>query len=279
MSIVTKQQAPSATRPTCLADLVDGIGTEEFGSRLLALLHDLCGADHCAVFRLEGERVSALASSSIDATQPAGAPRVERYVREDLWRRDPALSLARTALGSSACRLIRLDLDDVGYSHLRPQIYADVEDRMVICGRRNNLEFGLSVIRTHAGGFRAEDVEQLAGMSDALVAVMAKHVSVLMHKPNLALALTDLVEIENCFLARSDLPRRELEVCSRILYGLSTAGIALDVGIGEESVRTYRKRAYQRLSIGTERELICWYLAQWSAWRGHLHAAPRRTVH
>ena len=40
-------------------------------------------------------------------------------------------------------------------------------------------------------------------------------------------ALTGLPDIESCIVATSDLPRREAEVCSRILYGLSSVGIAL----------------------------------------------------
>jgi DNA-binding CsgD family transcriptional regulator len=55
-------------------------------------------------------------------------------------------------------------------------------------------------------------------------------------------------------------------VCARVLYGLSSTAIALDLDVGEETVKTYRKRAYQRLAIGSERELLNWYLAQWSRW-------------
>jgi DNA-binding CsgD family transcriptional regulator len=84
--------------------------------------------------------------------------------------------------------------------------------------------------------------------------------------PNVAQALTALPEIETCIVATSDLPRREAEVCARILYGLSSVGIALDLTVSEETVKTYRKRAYQRLAIGSERELLTWYLARWSRW-------------
>jgi DNA-binding CsgD family transcriptional regulator len=77
------------------------------------------------------------------------------------------------------------------------------------------------------------------------------------------------------------LPRREAEVCARILYGMSSVGIALDLSVSEETVKTYRKRAYQRLNIGSERELLTWYLARWSRWRGHRFelAAPAAHVH
>lgn len=45
---------------------------------------------------------------------------------------------------------------------------------------------------------------------------------------------------------------------------MSSPGIALDLGIGEGSAMTYRKRAYQRLKISGHRELLLWYLEEWS---------------
>ena len=61
---------------------------------------------------------------------------------------------------------------------------------------------------------------------------------------------------------------------ARILYGLSAAGIAVDLGIGIESVTTYRKRAYRRLGIATQRELLVWYLKL----RGRRKNAPADAV-
>jgi DNA-binding CsgD family transcriptional regulator len=74
--------------------------------------------------------------------------------------------------------------------------------------------------------------------------------------------------IEGCLaLSSPRLARREAEVCARILYGMTSLGIALDLGIGEESAMTYRKRAYNRLNIGSQRELLLWYLDQWASQR------------
>lgn len=56
------------------------------------------------------------------------------------------------------------------------------------------------------------------------------------------------------------LSQGEVQVCARILHGMSNEGIALDLGIKPESVMTYRKRAYQRIGIATRHELFCWYL-------------------
>ena len=49
---------------------------------------------------------------------------------------------------------------------------------------------------------------------------------------------------------------------------MTSPGIALDLNIGEESAMTYRKRAYHRLNIGSQRELLLWFLRQWSQQRG-----------
>lgn len=274
--VVLHQSQPERSR-SGIAELVGTIGTEEFGACLIGYLNNVCGADHCAVFRLGSDSMSALTFSSFDRSRLM-APMVERYIGEGLWREDPAISVARAHLETSSASLIRADLDDEGYSRLRPRVYPLVRDRVVVCGRRESIDFGLSVLRGQPNAeFGPGAIERLASVSDTLLATVARHVCVLTARPDPAAALTDLAGMMNCVAACSALPRREVEVCARILYGMSTLGISLDIGVGEESVRTYRKRAYQRLRIGTEHELLRWYLTQWSAWR--LHHASCATLH
>jgi DNA-binding CsgD family transcriptional regulator len=45
---------------------------------------------------------------------------------------------------------------------------------------------------------------------------------------------------------------------------MSHLGIALDLNVGEETVKTYKNRAYQKLGIGSQRELLMWYLSLWN---------------
>jgi DNA-binding CsgD family transcriptional regulator len=42
---------------------------------------------------------------------------------------------------------------------------------------------------------------------------------------------------------------REREVCARTIVGMTAEAIAIDLGIGQSSVQTYRQRAYRRLNI------------------------------
>ncbi|MBS0449667.1 MAG: hypothetical protein JSS14_00010 [Proteobacteria bacterium] len=75
--------------------------------------------------------------------------------------------------------------------------------------------------------------------------------------------ISSLSNIEACISGGSPWPRREGQVCARILYGLTTTGIALDLGVSNETVKTLRKLAYRRLGTGSERELLQGCLILW----------------
>ncbi|MCB5409391.1 helix-turn-helix transcriptional regulator [Pseudogemmobacter faecipullorum] len=54
----------------------------------------------------------------------------------------------------------------------------------------------------------------------------------------------------------TDLTPRELQVAAGIACGLSSEGIALELGISINTVRTYRKRCYSSLNISSQNELL-----------------------
>lgn len=267
MTVMVQDRAvPDDSTPPTLACLVDAIGHDRFGPALASYLHGLCGADHFAAFRLGQDELREVAACCVQPERTA-RDRVESYVKQGLWKSDPAMTEAQRCVQRQAPALIHVDFSDLGYSDLRPRVYPHVRDRVLLCGRSGSGAFGLSVLRTDPHSPFADDgLSRLADAAELLVAVLAKHADLRQYRPDVASALTALTDIESCIVATSDLPRREAEVCARILYGLSSVGIALDLSVSEETVKTYRKRAYQRLTIGSERELLTWYLARWSRW-------------
>lgn len=269
MMTVTVQESAAARAPSyedALAGLVDSIGHERFGPALADYLHRLCGADHFAAFRLGQGQLSEVAACCIEPARTA-RDRVESYVNQGLWKHDPAMTEAQRCADGPAPTLIRVDFSDRSYTDLRPRVYPHVRDRVLLCGRSAGGVFGLSVLRADPHTpFATDAIEQLGRAAGMLVSLLGKHAEVCRGRPDVARALTALRDIEDCVVAVSALPRREAEVCARILYGLSSVGIALDLSVSEETVKTYRKRAYQRLAIGSERELLTWYLARWSRW-------------
>jgi len=271
MTITPVRENADRTRPqdAALATLVDAIGEDRFGPALARFLNELCGADHFAAFRFGKDQLREVAACCVEPERTA-RDRVESYVNQGWWKRDPAMTEAQRCLGAVRPSVIHVDFSDDRYAAMRPSVYQHVRDRLLLCGHGPNADFGLSILRAdpHAP-FAGEAIEKVAHSAELLMSVLGKHVDIHQTRPNVAQALTALEEIESCIVATSALPRREAEVSARILYGLSSVGIALDLSVSEETVKTYRKRAYQRLAIGSERELLTWYLARWSRWRGH----------
>jgi DNA-binding CsgD family transcriptional regulator len=112
----------------------------------------------------------------------------------------------------------------------------------------------------------AEMSHRLAITAKALSAVVRKHLEIARGFCRVTQPLGNLADIEQCLSDCTRLPPREVQVCARILFGVSSPGIAIDLDLRETTVKTYRKRAYQRLAIGSERELLTWYLRSWVQW-------------
>ncbi|WP_395346652.1 LuxR C-terminal-related transcriptional regulator [Variovorax sp. UC122_21] len=264
--MIQDRPAAASSSEAQLARLVDGMGSERFAPALANYLHALCGADHFAAFRLGQDELREVAACCVQPERTA-RDRVESYVKQGLWKHDPAMTEAQRRVDGAAATIIHVDFSDHEYDDLRPRVYPHVRDRILLCGRGTNGAFGLSVLRADPHTpFAHDGIERLAQAAELLLAMLSKHADVCQSRPDVSQALTTLDEIENCIVATSPLPRREAEVCARILYGLSSVGIALDLAVSEETVKTYRKRAYQRLVIGSERELLTWYLARWGRW-------------
>jgi DNA-binding CsgD family transcriptional regulator len=257
----------SAAGGVNLIDMVNAIGDDGFECQFAEHLHHEFGADHCSVFRIENEQPSELAAISLDGTDRA-SQQSALYVAGNYWRRDPSLIAVNRRFGKFSPSLVVLDPRGLDDADFRDAIYTrgHVGERILICGDIGTSRILLSILRSEErGSFSEHEIAELVKTGAMLLTVLGKHADIVRRRPDISSALTCLDEIESCIaVAPLQLPRREAEVCSRILYGLSSIGIALDLGVSEETVMTYRKRAYQRLMIGSQRELLLWYLNLWS---------------
>ena len=250
--------------------LIMSIGQKSFGAHLLRLLNATCGAEHTSVFNLTKNDLVEITAVSIDGSDTAHR-QVEIYLKEGLWRKDPSLDEARKQLRIDDAAVVRTDIKHLSNQTLRNLVYGKphVQDRLLICARNGDNILGLSVLKTTKNGpFTNDDVESVRSISNSIFAVVAKHINLTWDGPDISVALTSLEEIEACIEGCANkLPRREAQVCARIVFGMTTTGIGLELEISDETVMTYRKRSYQRLEIATQRELLLWYLELWSKWQ------------
>jgi DNA-binding CsgD family transcriptional regulator len=261
-----------------LPSLIGSLGDNAFGRKLITFLNETCGAEHCTVFRFSKQSPFEVAAVSRDGTDTAHR-QFQLYLAGSYWRGDPTMTEALRLVGSSGHSMQRTDIRSMPNSEFRNRLYkrTHIRERILLCGGTADAAMGLSILRSETQGVASDhELSTLGALSSTLISILGKHAHIVEGRSNLSFALTSLAEIQRTLEgAAVHLSRREIEVCSRILFGISSVGIALDLGIGEETVMTYRKRAYQRLSIATQRELLLWYVAEWSGTKGKSARAPR----
>jgi FixJ family two-component response regulator len=259
----------SAAPARSLVDALEATGTDRFGATLLRLLHETCGADYCAVFRLGPDAPSELVTGSHDGSATAHS-RVSTYLQRQTWARDPAMVYAQTRLPAHQTLLMRVDLSDLRDEDLREAVWPRIRDRVVIAGRSGQAAYSVSILREGRARFTPGGIERIAESAQVLISVLAKHADLsgaAAQSEASAEAFRSLADTRACLATLTPLARREAEVCAGILHGLSTREVALDLGVGMETVKTFRKLAYRRLGIGSERELLGLYLGLQARWR------------
>lgn len=227
--------SPSAEKShnTLLVDVVNSIGSPNFLSTFLDLLKNFYGASGCAIFEIGSDNIVELESAGANPASQSHLGRDE----SDIHRIDIGQPGPRRRCTGMTCR------------------------KLMLCKELGGRRVALLVSAAHNGPFDEAGIRAIDADAEALFSLVLKHQNIKDREACMANSVTSLHEVESSILtAPAALSRREAEVCARIVYGLTTTGIAQDLGVGVESVATYRKRAYRRMGIATHRELLCWYL-------------------
>lgn len=253
-------------QPVGIARLIAAIGTERFGIELAGYLGATCSVDYCSTFELVGGSLRALSFS-----KPAEADALEhlwQYARCQLWRRDQALLDAWSQAGRAGVSTVRVAPDDVKDRELRLRVYPELVDRLLLCLAYRGSIYGVSLLRwSRSARFAAEEVHELQGRLGPAVASIERHARMSCLAPSAADALGDVAQVERCLGTMGSLPAREREVCARTVCGRSATQISQELGISPETVKCYRGRAYIRLGIAGERELLVLFVRLWESWR------------
>lgn len=240
------------------ARLIDAIGTDGFGRELLSVVHAVAGVDHVVAYALD--HVGVVTAESHDGGLLARDNAVA-FVDGGHWRHDPAVRAARV---TDADALSRVEPTAIVDPETRERFYARarVREKLFVSGARAGARYGLSAFRSvDAGPFTPDAVARVDVLTGTIVSCVAKHAAITSRATTTA-DLSSVPRIEARLRRWGDgLTMREIEVLARILFGLSVTGMALDLGIGEESVATYRKRAFRRLRIATRQELLTRFLS------------------
>lgn len=241
------------------------LGHKEFEEEILALLNLVLPIDHCVVFTHGAEGVGHLFTHG---KMPAARAQelADDYVGQ-YHDRDPMFA---TLAGSDAPDLDRprpLDLQTAYDPAYRNHFFDrnGLIDKTSTVGRVDEGSVLCNFYRM-AGSSRysPDDRERLEKILPLVTAYIAAHYRLLKHTGTAAQGecgrnrTRSLVHtiIGKRVQPFDRLTAREREVCERIVLGYTSVGIGLDLDIGLSSVLTYRKRAYDKLGIGSQNELF-----------------------
>jgi DNA-binding CsgD family transcriptional regulator len=241
-----------------LGALVSSLGTEEFEPTLFAALNAVAGCDHVSVFVVpEGSRPRVLLASSKDGTSVAW--KAGREYATNFWHLDPSNSseLLRDRSGV----MVRSTPADVRAAGYRRQCYSQddwartgsqIIERLALMFVDAHESYKVSLFRQAGSGpFAQAEIDAVAAWSAPLLALLKKHDR---------LSATSQGDFEKYVgmlaLVAPGLSPREREVCAGIAFGMSSEAIRLKLGVSLSTVQTHRKRAYARLRISSQNELL-----------------------
>jgi DNA-binding CsgD family transcriptional regulator len=147
------------------------------------------------------------------------------------------------------------DIQDRQYRHCFES--TGVHERLSFYSRLGSSLYQLCVYRgVRRRGFSALELTRFSTLAGLVLATAFKHES-LHHSAASMPRHLDLEAIERCLEALPGaLSKREREVCSRAAAGKTIERTALDLNIQKTSLVTYRQRAYQKLGISRQNELV-----------------------
>lgn len=218
-----------------ISDIISAIGSPSFADLVRRYVSIFCDARRCVLLSYQDERCIQFGSSQV------GPPPHRGHL---------------TSIEPSGPATFHIDLAAFAMPAAE-KAYRQI----LVSDSKGQRDIRLSLQSGSQAPFTVDEVCHVLPEARLLLSLVAKQFDVIAQQEQMASAITSLDEIDRHIAgAPEQLSPREAQVCARILYGQTTTGIALDLGIGAESVMTYRKRAYRRLEIASHRELLCWYL-------------------
>lgn len=246
----TTPASPSAAAFTaCMAEVIPSLGEPEFGRSMLRALSGTLPASSLSVYRT-GPRPAIYLSASLDAIDTT----------RDCWRAylsgpigtDRSFGLASGLTWPFDLRVCHVTASEVPPEH-RAKVYEahGVAERVsVVSAQEDGALFALNVYRhAHQRALRDSELADFGRLGTVLMAMTRKH---------LALAPSHATQqpAERLLALQPDLTARELEVCARMLQGMTHDGIAADMKLALPTVKTYRNRAFTKLGIHFRSELF-----------------------
>ena len=233
--------------------LIESLGQHDFPKRLFAAVRKIMNCHTVTSFAFDNFGSPRLLLAENIGDEPFSRHIAEKYMSE-YWRFDPADHVDVGGDGGTACKAMMIYADDIDHASYRQYCYGavNIDNRMTIMRSVGGRTVRLNFYRGRESGASDDGIETVVAAGETLIALLARHDS---------WSAAQRYGREFAYLERlkyvcPSLPKRELEVCALIMRGYSSEAIALQLGIAFNTVLTFRRRAYARLRISSQNELM-----------------------
>lgn len=254
-----------------LASLVSNMGQPQFAPAALKQFNLIVPAASWSVYRIGHHQpvlYMSAASGVPDTTQQCWQAYLAGPQHEDQsWGADARQPVAEMCLRGP--RMVHVRASEVSHSH-RARVYEahGMAERISIAEpAADGSVFAVNFYRhQHQKPFADGHLSDFADLSAALLALTQKHID-LMHSgsshdmPDVRKSPSSDFGNEELWQQRllklnQGLTPRELQVCLRLLQGMTQDGVAADLRLSPPTVKTYRNRAFARLGIQHRNQLF-----------------------
>ncbi len=226
-----------------MGGIIGCLGEADFSSEALAHLNRWLPVAWWSVYRLYDDAPPTLHANASFRYHDGTGESWQAY-RAGLYRSDETFLAAREQATQAGPLLVHWHAREIPRPH-REHIYIRhglTERLSLVCRDKDEALLAVNLYRHEEHpAFSDEEIEAMGGAAGLLLSCVRKHIA-LSHPP------------QSQVLAA--LPRREREVCERMLKGWTHEGIAADLGLSAATVKTYRDRAFDRLGIRHRNELF-----------------------
>jgi len=236
--------------------LLEAVGTPVFDRTLADLAYEALSCSYVAMFAFAAGASPKLARLAARGNRPAIVGAVSRYA-ERHWVADPGNIFTAQVLEPDRAYLVFVAGSDISDELCRRECFdapgIGCQASVLKRHRGEYLKVAFGRAR-HAGRFEPEVMQELLLHADMLFGLLLKH----SESVQACAGADELAQLYLKNLARRcpELTPRERDVCALIGAGLTSERIAHQLGIAVNSVRTYRRRAYERLAICSQNELL-----------------------
>lgn len=241
-----------------LAGLIGTVGSESFAQSALLQVNRALHAGSWAVYRVWKDRAPVLHFSSAHGVRDTTRDCFAAY-HDGLYLRDRTFEIAEQGTA-----MLRLSARDIPNPDHREAIYKrhGVRERLSIA--EPQADGGVLAVNLyhheHQGAFADGELQNFEQLAVGLLASVRRHIEL---TGTSVPSRPDGAQLRAALQRRHpEMPARELDVCARLLQGLSYDGIAADLGLSVATVKTYRRRAFERMGLHFKSELFAAFVGQ-----------------